>query len=143
RTREPLREVAIDALHAVIAFRSERHVRIIGGTLGDLWDPLAGDYRATDGWVRLHTNYLQHRAAALRALGVAPERAAVASAITRRSAQEVESAVVAAGGGAAAVRSRDEGRGRRHRGPRGAGGPGRGRAHGWRPPPALRARRAA
>src|SRR5262249_19428573 len=31
RNREPLREVAIDALHAVIAFRSERHVRIIGG----------------------------------------------------------------------------------------------------------------
>src|SRR5262249_36472898 len=75
RNREPLREVAIDALHAVIAFRSERHVRIIGGSLGDLWDPLAGDYRTTDGWVRLHTNYPHHRAAALRVLGVSPERA--------------------------------------------------------------------
>ena len=114
RNCEPLREVAIDAMHAVIAFRSERHVRIIDGSLGDLWDPLAGDYRATDGWVRLHTNYPHHRAAALRVLGVAPERAAVTSAITRQSAQEVESAVVAAGGVAAALRSRDEWRAHDH-----------------------------
>src|SRR5262249_39149854 len=70
RNREPLREVCVDALHAVVAFRSERHVRLLDGELGELWDPLAGDYRSADGWIRLHTNYPHHRAAALRVLGV-------------------------------------------------------------------------
>src|SRR5262249_55017524 len=108
RSREPLREVFVDALHAVVAFRSERHVRLLDGELGELWDPLAGDYRSADGWIRLHTNYPHHRAAALRVLGVAPERAVVASAVARRSAEELETAVLAAGGVAGALRSRDE-----------------------------------
>src|SRR5215468_7167152 len=114
RNREPLRGVHVDALHAVIAFRSERHVRMLDGVLGDLWDPVAGDYRAADGWIRLHTNYAHHRAAALRALGVPSERAAIAAAVAQRSAHELEAAVVAAGGVAAALRSRDEWRAHAH-----------------------------
>jgi hypothetical protein len=35
-----------------------------------LWDAVAGDYRAADGWIRLHTNASHHRAAALAALGL-------------------------------------------------------------------------
>jgi hypothetical protein len=108
RNREPLRAVAVDALHAAVAFRSERHVRILDGTLGDLWDPLAGDYRTADGWIRLHTNYPHHRVAALQVLGVPPDRAAVTSRVAERTAHDLESAVIAAGGVAAALRSRDE-----------------------------------
>ena len=114
RTGEPLRDVHVDALHAVVAFRSERHVRMLDGGLGDLWDPLAGDYRAADGWIRLHTNYPHHRAAALLVLGATAERSAFASAVAWRSAQELETAVVAAGGVAAALRSRDEWRAHAH-----------------------------
>ncbi|NGM35228.1 CoA transferase [Methylobacterium sp. MA0201] len=70
-----------------------------------LWDPVAGDYRAADGWIRLHTNAPHHRDAALRVLGTAPDRAAVAAAVARRPAEELEAAVVAEGGCAAAMRS--------------------------------------
>jgi hypothetical protein len=69
------------------------------------WDPVAGDYEANDGWVRLHTNAPHHRDAALRVLGCPPEREAVALKVGKLSALEVESDVVAAGGCAAAMHS--------------------------------------
>jgi hypothetical protein len=31
-------------------------VRPVGWTLPPLWDPIAGNYRGKDGWIRLHTN---------------------------------------------------------------------------------------
>lgn len=68
-------------------------------------DPVMGDYEAADGWVRLHTNARRHLAAALEVLGVAPERSAVAAAVRRWSADDLEAAVVAAGGAAAVMRS--------------------------------------
>jgi crotonobetainyl-CoA:carnitine CoA-transferase CaiB-like acyl-CoA transferase len=70
-----------------------------------LWDAVAGDYRTSDGWVRLHTNAPHHRAAALRVLGVPPDRAAVEAAVARWTADALEAAVVDAGGAAAAMRS--------------------------------------
>lgn len=69
------------------------------------WDPLSAPYRAADGWVRLHTNAPHHRAAALRALGAGADPAEVADAVAPRTADDVEAAVVAAGGAAAALRS--------------------------------------
>ncbi|MYN19185.1 acyl-CoA transferase, partial [Rugamonas sp. FT107W] len=45
------------------------------------WDPVAGDYRAADGWIRLHTNAPHHRDAALAVLGAPVEREAVARAV--------------------------------------------------------------
>ncbi|WP_083469560.1 CoA transferase [Methylobacterium variabile] len=76
-----------------------------GWTLPPPWDPVAGDYPAADGWIRLHTNVPHHRAAALRVLGAPPEREAVAAAVARWRADDLESAVVRAGGCAAAMRS--------------------------------------
>jgi CoA-transferase family III len=76
------------------------------------WDALAGDYRARDGWIRLHTNAPAHRAAALRALGAAVSRDVsrewVASQVASGGAAELEAAVVAAGGCAAQMRSASE-----------------------------------
>ncbi|TPW73023.1 CoA transferase [Schumannella sp. 10F1B-5-1] len=71
------------------------------------WDALAGDYRARDGWVRLHTNAPHHRRAALRALGLdaSAEREVVEAAVAALDADEVEQRVVEAGGAAAALRS--------------------------------------
>ena len=40
-------------------------IRPVGWELPPPWDPVAGDYRGVDGWVRLHTNAAQHRQAAL------------------------------------------------------------------------------
>lgn len=78
-----------------------------GWSLPPVWDAVAGDYRATDGWVRLHTNAPQHREAALAVLGVAADREAVARAVARWDADALEAAVVERGGCAAAMRSTD------------------------------------
>lgn len=71
------------------------------------WDALAGDYRAVDQWIRLHTNAPAHRAAALEVLGlpVDADHDTVASAVAGWSAVELEEEIVAAGGCAAALRS--------------------------------------
>jgi hypothetical protein len=80
-------------------------LRPVGWELPPLWDTVAGDYEASDGWIRLHTNAAHHRAAALHVLGVAEDRAAVAAAVRRWRADELEQAVVTAGGAAAAMHS--------------------------------------
>lgn len=66
---------------------------------------MAGDYRTVDGWIRLHTNAPHHRDAALSVLDAPIEREAVAAAVARWRADDLEGAVVAAGGCAAAMRS--------------------------------------
>jgi len=71
------------------------------------WDAVAGDYAAADGWIKLHTNAPHHRAAALGVLGVPAERGAVAAEVAHWTAEELEMAVVEAGGAAAAMRSVD------------------------------------
>ena len=77
----------------------------IGWLLPSPWDAIAGDYPTVDGWVRLHTNALHHRVAALRVLACADDRQSVASAVSRWRAEELEAAVLDAGGCAAAMRS--------------------------------------
>ncbi|MEE3625176.1 CoA transferase [Nitrospirillum sp. BR 11752] len=79
-------------------------LRPLGWELPPVWDAVAGDYRAADGSIRLHTNAPHHRAAALSVLSVPAERAAVARAVAAWPATELETAVVAAGGCAAAMR---------------------------------------
>ncbi|MCP4962495.1 MAG: acyl-CoA transferase, partial [Actinomycetia bacterium] len=69
------------------------------------WDSIAGDYEGADGWIKLHTNAPHHRAAALKALGVEADREKVASAVARWAIDDLESAVLEAGGAAAAMRS--------------------------------------
>jgi hypothetical protein len=78
-----------------------------GWSLPPPWDPIAGDYAAADGWIRLHTNAPHHRAAALAVLGAAGNKEAVGTAVARWRADELETAIVAQGGCAAAMRSRD------------------------------------
>lgn len=73
-----------------------------------LWDAVAGDYPAADGWIRLHTNAPHHRAAVLRVLGVAAEREQVAAAVAGWRADDLELAVVEAGGCAARMHSQQE-----------------------------------
>ena len=69
------------------------------------WDAIAGDYRAADGWIRLHTNAPHHRDAALATLGVAGDKPRVAQAVSRWTADALETAIVERGGCAAAMRS--------------------------------------
>ena len=103
------RSVSLDAAAAAGVFVADRHL-LVDGRAPQLWDPVAGDYPTSDGWVRLHTNYPSHRLAALRPLGLPPgaARAAVAAAVA----------------GAVPVRRRGGGRGG-GRGRRGLAHPGR------------------
>jgi hypothetical protein len=80
-------------------------IRPIGWTMPAAWDPIAGDYRTQDGWIRLHTNAPHHRVAAEHILGRHVDKAAMAKAVGEWSATELETAIVAAGGCAAEMRS--------------------------------------
>lgn len=83
-------------------------IRPIDWTLPAPWDPIAGDYPTADGWIRLHTNAPHHRSAALSVLGVPADKQAVAAAIGRWKAEDLETAVVGNHGCAAAMRSFSE-----------------------------------
>ncbi|MBX6319165.1 CoA transferase [Pigmentiphaga sp.] len=80
-------------------------LRPVGWKLPPAWDPIAGDYEAADGWIRLHTNAPHHRAAALRVLDCGPDRTSVAEAVKKWKALDLENAVVEQHGCAAQMRS--------------------------------------
>lgn len=100
--------VAVDRRNASALFAAEKLLTADGWELPPVWDPIAGDYSTADGWIRLHTNYTNHRNAVIGALGVEGEREAVAEAVAKWKSSELETAVVDAGGAAAAMHSRDE-----------------------------------
>lgn len=87
------------------SFWFQTSLRAQGWSSPPMWDPIAGDYRTADGWIRLHTNAPHHRAAALAVLGVQADRDAVARVVSTWHADALEAAVVAQGGCAAAMRS--------------------------------------
>lgn len=76
--------------------------------LPPIWDAIAGLYRCRDRWIRLHTNADAHRAAALQVLQCHAERESVATAVAHWTADDLESAIIKAGGCAAAMMSLDQ-----------------------------------
>jgi hypothetical protein len=99
------RDLGLDRRHVAAAVRSEAWAAVNGQPAGAGFAPLSRFWRAADGWVRTHANYPWHRDALLRALGAAGDADAVAAAIARLGATEVEDRVTAASGVAAAVRT--------------------------------------
>lgn len=79
-----------------------------GWEMPSLWDAIAGDYQAADGWIRLHTNLPHHQTAALKVIGTRADRDTVLQALKSWSIVDLETAIVAEGGVAAAMRSRAE-----------------------------------
>src|SRR5580692_2163155 len=107
RTDGPPLPVTVDSRQACAAFAAEGLFTPIGWDRPEIWDPIAGNYRARDGWIRLHTNYAYHRAAVERLLGAA-DRESVAAAVAEWKAEELETAIVEAGGCAAVMRTRED-----------------------------------
>jgi CoA-transferase family III len=99
--------VRVDSRAASAAFAAEGLFTPVGWSVPDIWDPVAGNYQARDGWIRLHTNYAYHRAAVTAVLQ-ADDRDSVAAAVREWKAADLEAAVVAAGGCAAVMHDRDE-----------------------------------
>ncbi|HEX4428025.1 MAG TPA: CoA transferase [Frankiaceae bacterium] len=101
-------EVTVSRRRASASFVGEMLFAPDGWARPPVWDPIAGDYPAADGWIRLHTNYSYHRGAVSRVLGELPERSEVAAAVAKWRAADLETAVVEAGGCAAAMHPREE-----------------------------------
>ncbi|MFD0980117.1 CoA transferase [Tropicimonas aquimaris] len=95
-------QVTLNRRHALMWF--DMTLRPTGWELPGAWDPIAGNYPAADGWIRLHTNAPRHRAAAQSVLGCTPDREAVAQSVRDWEKDALETAVVAAGGAAGAMR---------------------------------------
>jgi len=98
--------VCVDPRLASLWFGFSIHPQ--GWEIAASWDDLAGDYRTSDGWIKLHTNAPHHKAAALNVLGCAANKAAVVDAVLYRNGTELEEAIAAAGGCAATLRSESE-----------------------------------
>jgi crotonobetainyl-CoA:carnitine CoA-transferase CaiB-like acyl-CoA transferase len=98
--------VSVDLRHAAVEFCSEGYMSIDGGSPPALWDELSGPYRCGDGrWVRVHTNFAHHRDGALKLLGCAGERDAMAEALRGWQAEDFENAAAEAGLVVAMMRS--------------------------------------
>lgn len=102
----PVPTVSVDRALASTWFGSA--VAPVGWSLPSVWDTIARNYRAKDGWIRLHTNAPHHRDAAIAVLGVPGDFFAVRRAVSKWSAVELEQAIVDGGGCAAALRSPEE-----------------------------------
>ncbi len=100
------RTVEIDRRLAALWF--DMTLRPLDWELPSAWDSIAGVYRASDGWIRLHTNAPHHREAALLVLVCHGAPAAVSKAVRKWTKSELESAIVDAGGAAAAMHSISE-----------------------------------
>lgn len=108
RSGAALPAVTVDRLQASASFKLEALLRPRGWELPPIWDAVAGDYVTADGWIKLHTNYRAHLDAALTVLGVPADREQVAASVVRWGGDELEAAVVAAGGCAAVLRTEQE-----------------------------------
>jgi len=100
---------SVDLRAAVAAFRSERYLRAESQPDIHRRDPLFGFYEAGDGrWIQIHSNMPHHHEGALKVLGCGDAREAVAAAVAKWSAGDLEDAFAAAGLPTGMVRSRAE-----------------------------------
>jgi crotonobetainyl-CoA:carnitine CoA-transferase CaiB-like acyl-CoA transferase len=84
-------------------------MQINGAPVSTERNPVMGVYPAKHGrWSYLHGNFPNHRAAALRVLGVPDDREAVRRAVAQWDALELEEAIIAANGAGGMVRTMDE-----------------------------------
>lgn len=102
-------QVAVDLRQATASLRSGTYMKLGDGALPHARNRIMGFYPTKDGrWSYLHCNFPNHRAAALKVLGVAEDRAAVAKAVTGWTAQDLEEAIIANKGAGGMVRSAAE-----------------------------------
>src|SRR5229473_718043 len=101
--------VTVDLRQATAALRSSQYIRLAGTGVSSARNTVMGCYPTRDGrWSYLHCNFPNHRAAALRVLGVAEDRDAVARAVAKWNAADLEEAIIAAKGAGGMVRTQAE-----------------------------------
>jgi crotonobetainyl-CoA:carnitine CoA-transferase CaiB-like acyl-CoA transferase len=102
-------DVAVDMRHAVVECRSERYLRVDDKPPPPAWDAIAGIYKTRDRrFVRLHTNFPDHRDAVCKVLNCKPERDEVQAALMQWDGEAFETAAYSNGGVVAMMRSHEE-----------------------------------
>ncbi|MGH8648244.1 MAG: DUF2064 domain-containing protein, partial [Burkholderiales bacterium] len=108
RTGRP-QDVAVDTRQATASLRSGHYLKMDGAEVSTERNTIMGVYPAQKGrWSYLHCNFPNHRAAALKVLGVPENRDAVRKAVAQWDALELEEAIIAAKGAGGMVRTMDE-----------------------------------
>jgi crotonobetainyl-CoA:carnitine CoA-transferase CaiB-like acyl-CoA transferase len=101
--------VGVDLRRAAASLRSGHYMKLGDGEISHARNTIMGVYPTKDGrWSYMHCNFPNHRAAALSVLGVAEDRAAVADAVLRWNAADLEEAIIAAKGAGGMVRTEAE-----------------------------------
>ncbi len=100
----------VDLRQAAASMRGGTYMKSRGRrALAHARNRIMGFYPTRDGrWSYLHCNFPNHRAVALKVLGVPEDRAAVAKAVTQWNAQDLEEAIIANKGAGGMVRSAAE-----------------------------------
>jgi crotonobetainyl-CoA:carnitine CoA-transferase CaiB-like acyl-CoA transferase len=102
-------QVRVDLRQAAASLRSGHYMRLGDGKLSTARNSIMGVYRSRDDrWSYLHCNFPNHRAAALKVLGVAEDRDAVARAVAGWNAVDLEEAIIAADGAGGMARTQAE-----------------------------------
>ncbi|MBV9825794.1 MAG: CoA transferase [Alphaproteobacteria bacterium] len=102
-------QVSVDARRATASLRSGHYLKMEQAQVKHDRNPVMGMYPARDGhWSYIHANFPNHRAAALKVLGVPEDREAVRAAVAKWDALELEEAIIAAKGAGGMVRSMAE-----------------------------------
>lgn len=105
-------QIAIDTRQATASLRSTRYLKMDAEEVSSERHSIMGFYPAKNGrWSYLHCNFPNHRAAALKVLGIPEDRAereTVAKAVANWDALELEEAIIAAKGAGGMVRTMSE-----------------------------------
>ena len=102
-------QVAVDLRQATASLRSGHYLKMEQAEVKHERNPVMGMYPAKDGrWSYIHANFPNHRAAALKVLGVPEDKEAVRQAVAKWDALELEEAIIAAKGAGGMVRSMAE-----------------------------------
>jgi crotonobetainyl-CoA:carnitine CoA-transferase CaiB-like acyl-CoA transferase len=101
--------IAVDTRRATASLRSGKYMQMEGKPVPTDRNTIMGFYPAKyRRWSYLHCNFPNHRAAALKVLGVEEDHDAVAKAVAKWDAQELEEAIIAAKGAGGMVRTMEE-----------------------------------
>ncbi|BCF96115.1 CoA transferase [Paraburkholderia sp. PGU19] len=104
-----MQRVDVSVRRALIAFRSERYLRVNDGLPPELRHPVTGFYATRDGrWIQLHTNFPHHLQGVLKVLGCDADPGAVAEAIRGWDGAQLDQTLADAGLCAALIRSSRE-----------------------------------
>ncbi len=102
-------DVGVDVRRATASLRSGTYMKLGDGELSSARNSIMGVYPAKNGrWSYIHANFPNHRAAALKVLGVPEDRGEVARAVATWDARDLEEAIIAAKGAGGMVRTMAE-----------------------------------